>query len=202
MGSAVAAVTFNDKNNFLVQVMTGEEVGNHHVTLQLSDKELEARGRQRKEIQLKCPGEVALHFKMLLNTHHGGGIRRMGHVESFCNKKTSFCVHARPFALQLKNKGEKLCVGMAIWMKGHKELSKEANVLQQKDAETVVKEFFECIASAELFSEVGNHTLHTLKTATDHDCSPFMFKCCGQAGSGGLRRTGAKESLSQTWTHT
>lgn len=104
----------------------------------------------------------------------------MGHVESFCNKKTSFCVHARPFALQLKNKGEKLCVGMAIWMKGHKELSKEANVLQQKDAETVVKEFFECIASAELFSEVGNHTLHTLKqqqiTTAHHSCSSVVAR--------------------------
>ena len=169
-GSIFATVTFDDENNFLMQVLTGEDIDDGTDISSLSDEELERRGKKRKEIRIEYPGAAAMHFEMLIHTMVeevvGWDMRN-----NCATDAAGFFGKCKAFCMAIEEQGRKTLHGhMTIWIEGYREVAQDmffASGRKKVDAENALKDYVDRIASTELFAGASDHEM---KKVTDHDC--------------------------------
>ena len=170
-GSIFLTVTFDDDNSLLMQVLSGVEVDDDEDLNTLSDKDLRARRRERRQIRLKYPGIAAIHFEMLFDILVKEVIG--WDMEKNCptGKPGFFGIPEGLCAAQEEQGRKTIHTHMTVWIKGYKRLQRAmffGTTREKLEAERVVQQYYDRIASTALFSCSEKSTL---ALAWDHECT-------------------------------
>ena len=174
MGSIFLTVSFDDDNSLLMQVLSGIEVDDDRDLSELSDKELRARRRERRQIRIKYPGIASVHFEILLNIL-AEEVVGWNLKENRPTEKPGYFGRCKAFCLAVEEQGRKTLHGhMTLWIEGYKELQHDmffAQGRKKEDAERTVREYYSRIASTDLFETATTASRERLKNTWDHECT-------------------------------
>ena len=169
-GSIFLTVTFDDEHCLLTQILAGEVIDDGSSIDNMDDDSLKKRAKARKKLRLDFPGVCALNFEMLLNIlceevigwdlKNNRPMDGPGHF-GFCEA----------ISMAMEEQGRKTVhTHMTLWIRHYQELQKTmffGKGRQKVDAESVLKKYYDAIATTELLT---GHRSSTYKGAWRHEC--------------------------------
>lgn len=176
-GSIFLTVTYDDENSILVQVMSRQIVDDGKDVSSLSDKELEKKLGERRDLRLKFPGITALSYEMLNRILFRDVI---GWDMDKCEPTEKIGIFGRciAVALAVEEQGRKTLHGhYTIWIEGYNEMLDKVHngprVMQRREAEKEVCEYVNHANTTKLFHTANQREL---QEAFDHSCKETISR--------------------------
>ena len=183
MGSVFLTCTFDDENSLLMEVMSGDPMGDE-VEEDLSDEEVTDRARKRRQLRIEHPGLAALNFEMLLDIlleevigwdrkRNKPMYKKVGKEE--VRVKGYFGdVFAMSFAVEEQGR-KTLHVHMTLWIEGFKRLQDMyffAGKTKKNKAKHEIQHYTEHVGSTSFFPDNDKQAIK----AFDHTCTVPLNK--------------------------
>ena len=170
IGSIFLTVTFDDENSLLIQVLTQEEVDDDTPISELTDDELAARAKRRREIRLDYPGCASMNFEMLL-TILTQKVIGWDMTKDCATAEPGLFGFCEAFSMAIEEQGRKtLHAHMTLWIRGFRALQRAiffGTKVQKKEAGQSIATYHEHLVTTEMFGIMQQRKKQTI---FDHPC--------------------------------
>jgi hypothetical protein len=167
-------VTPDDDNNILLQIYSGSHIDDDVDPTELTDEELRRRNEARTQLRLKYPGLSSVMFEDLLEII----MEEVIGWDMKNNKPTEndgLCGNCTACTLSVEEQGRKsLHVHIMAWYAKMKQIYKRLksrNVIERREARTIIAKNYDNVVSTEMFGAMTNTKKRKLLQVFDHECS-------------------------------
>ena len=169
MGSVFLTVTFDDDNNFNIQVLSGIVVDNDDEIQDLSDEELGRRAKHQQNIRMEFPGIASLNFEMMLDILLEEVIG--WDIKAGESTKVGLFGKVMAMAYAVEEQGRKtLHAHFILWIENYRSLQNDVffgDYIVKREATRTLNKYFEHLCSTAMFPPREK----LLQKAFDHSCS-------------------------------